>query len=346
MILAGDIGGSSARLAFFEIEGGRLRLAVQQTFPSREFKSLDDIVTSFVAAHQLKIEQACFGIAGPVRHGVVTTPNLAWVVDSRTLAAKLGLPAVKLINDLEANAWGIAALEPKDFVTLNEGAPDAEGNAAVISVGTGLGEAGLYWDGHAHHAFACEGGHADFAPRNDLESELLHYLRGEFDHVSYERILSGPGLRHVYDFLRDTGKGVEPAALTEEMRQADPSSVISRAGLEGRYEICVQALDLFVSFYGAEAGSLALKMMATGGVYVGGGVAPKIIEKLKGPAFMASFTGKGRMKPLMEAIPVRVIMNDKTALLGAGCYAARLAEAGADAQKHVTSLPPAKTRGH
>ena len=346
MILAGDIGGSSARLAFFEVEGGRLRLAAQQTFPSREFKSLDDIVTTFVGAHQLKIEQACFGIAGPVRHGVVQTPNLAWVVDSRTLAAKLGLPAVKLINDLEANAWGIAELEPKDFVTLNEGAPDAEGNAAVISVGTGLGEAGLYWDGHSHHAFACEGGHADFAPRNDLESELLHYLRNEFDHVSYERILSGPGLRHVYEFFRDTGKGVEPAALTEEMKHADPSFVISRAGLEGRYEICVKALDLFVSFYGAEAGSLALKMMATGGVYVGGGVAPKIIEKLKGPAFMASFTGKGRMKALMEAIPVRVIMNDQTALLGAGCYAARLAEAGSEAQLHATSLPPAKARGH
>ena len=161
-------------------------------------------------------------------------------------AAKLGLPAVKLINDLEANAWGIAELEPKDFVTLNEGAPDAEGNAAVISVGTGLGEAGLYWDGHSHHAFACEGGHADFAPRNDLESELLHYLRNEFDHVSYERSVSGPGLRHVYEFFRDTGKGVEPAALTEEMKHADPSFVISRVGLEGRYEICVKALELFV----------------------------------------------------------------------------------------------------
>ena len=322
MILAGDIGGTSARLAFFEVAAdGRLRLAAEQTYPSREYKSLDEIVTGFAAAHPLKPHHACFGIAGPVRNGTVTTPNLAWVVNSQTLAAKLGLPAVKLINDLEANAWGIAALRPGDLVTLNPGAPNAEGNAAVISVGTGLGEAGLYWDGEQHHAFACEGGH-----------------------VSYERVLSGPGLRNVYEFLRDTGRGEEPAALAEEMRQADPSVVISRAGREGRHALCVQALDLLVSFYGAEAGSLALKMMATGGVYVGGGVAPRIIEKLKGPAFMAAFTAKGRMKPLLEAMPVRVIMNDKTALLGAACYASRLASAGIRSRIQISTFPSAGQR--
>ena len=345
MILAGDIGGTSARLAFFEVAAdGRLRLAAEQTYPSREYKSLDEIVTGFAAAHPLKPHHACFGIAGPVRNGTVTTPNLAWVVNSQTLAAKLGLPEVKLINDLEANAWGIAALRPGDLVTLNPGAPNAEGNAAVISVGTGLGEAGLYWDGEQHHAFACEGGHADFAPRNDLEAELLLYLRAKFGHVSYERVLSGPGLRNVYEFLRDTGRGEEPAALAEEMRQADPSVVISRAGREGRHALCVQALDLLVSFYGAEAGSLALKMMATGGVYVGGGVAPRIIEKLKGPAFMAAFTAKGRMKPLLEAMPVRVIMNDKTALLGAACYASRLASAGIRSRIQISTFPSAGQR--
>jgi glucokinase len=255
----------------------------------------------------------------------VVTPNLPWVVDSAALAHDLNLPAVTLLNDLEANAYGIAALSPEDFVTLNIGTPAAEGNAAVISVGTGLGEAGLYWDGRSHHPFACEGGHADFAARDALEAELLLYLRAKGQHVSYERVLSGSGLQSIYAFLRDSGRAKETPAVAEEMRRADPAAVIANAGLQGRCELCVQALDLFVSAYGAEAGNLALKMMSAGGVFVGGGIAPKIIQKLKGPAFMAAFTAKGRMKPLLEAMPVRVIMQEKTALLGAARYAAQMA---------------------
>jgi len=322
MILAGDIGGTSTRLAIFEFEGvsGRPLPVIEQTFPSRKYAGLGEIATAFAAEHGLKVEGACFGIAGPVRDGRVVTPNLPWVVDAEQLARELGLPSVKLINDLEANAYGIAALEPGDFVTLNEGAKGAAGNCAVISVGTGLGEAGLYWDGKRHHPFPCEGGHADFSPRDELESELLRHLRvkfAEFGHVSYERILSGPGLREVYEFLRDVKGGEEPAWLREAMLKGDPSAAISNAGLQGRCELCVKALDRFVSFYGAEAGNLALKLMATGGVYVGGGIAPRIIAKLQGPLFMAAFTAKGRMRPLMEAMPIRVILKETTALLGA-----------------------------
>ena len=326
MILAGDIGGTSARLALFDSEGGRLQMVAEQTYPSRQYKGLEGIASAFAANHNTRIARACFGIAGPVRNGHVATPNLAWVVDAKSLAQDLGLKAVKLINDLEANAYGVAALGPEDFVTLNPGSANAQGNAAVISVGTGLGEAGLYWDGQAHHPFACEGGHADFAPRNELEAELLFYLQAKFDHVSFERVLSGPGLHSIYEFLRETGRGKEPAELGQELLRNDPSAVISRAGLEGRPALCVQALDLFVSFYGAEAGNLALKMMATGGVFLGGGIAPKILKKLQAPAFMAAFTAKGRMRPLLEAMPVRVILKETTALLGAARVAAQMTD--------------------
>jgi glucokinase len=307
-------------LALFEAPSGRPLSVVEQTYSSRKYAGLGEIATAFVAEHGVKVERACFGIAGPVQHGRVVTPNLPWVVDSGLLARELGLPTVKLINDLEANAYGIAALDAGDFVTLNGGAEGAAGNCAVISVGTGLGEAGMYWDGKTHHPFACEGGHADFSPRDELESELLHHVRAkfkEFGHVSYERILSGPGLREVYEFLRDIKGGQEPGWLREAMRQGDASAAISTAGLEARCELCVKALDMFVSFYGAEAGNLALKTMAIGGVYVGGGIAPRIIRKLQSPLFMAAFTAKGRMRPLMEAMPVRVIMKDTAALLGA-----------------------------
>lgn len=322
MILAGDIGGTKTTLAFFEVEGGRLKPVVEETFPSREHSGLEEIVGKFVASQKLPVQRACFGVAGPVKRGSSETPNLAWVVDARLLAGQLGLRTVRLVNDLEANAYGIAALEAKDFVLLNKGEPDAEGNAAIISAGTGLGEAGLYWDGQQHHPFASEGGHADFAPQSDLELELLRYLLRQFAHVSWERVLSGPGLLNIYKFLRDTGRGVEPAWLAEEMRQRDPSAAISRIAPEGRSTLCEEALHLFVSLYGAEAGNLALKVMATGGVFVGGGIAPKIIQKLQDSTFMAAFTAKGRMAPLLEAMPVRVILNDKTALLGAARVAA------------------------
>ena len=228
MILAGDIGGTNSRLASFEVVQGRVKSIVEETFPSRESASLDDIVRTFVSTHNLRVTHACFGIAGPIHRGRSEAINLAWVVDAQRLAQELGIPTVGLLNDLEANAYGAAALAPEDFVTLNEGAPDAEGNAAVIAAGTGLGEAGLYWDGKQHWPFASEGGHASFAPDDALQVELLQYLQQQFTHVSWERVLSGMGLYNIYTFLRDTQRGVEPPWLTEELRQGDRPAAIGR----------------------------------------------------------------------------------------------------------------------
>jgi len=324
MILAGDIGGTHARLAFFDVLNGHFNLVSASVFPSREYSGLDEIVAKFVKDSATRPQTACFGVAGPVRNGRVEASNLPWIIESKRLADELKLSRTFLINDLEANAWGIPALDPKDVVPLNRVKDNPRGNQAVISAGTGLGEAGMYWDGSQYQVFASEGGHGDFAPNNELEIELLRYLRVRFGHVSYERIISGPGLVNVYHFLRDTGRGTEPPWLTEEMATMDPAASISRAALEAKCPLCEQAVDLFVSIYGAEAGNLALKIMATGGIYLGGGIAPKMLAKLSGPLFMQAFVSKGRLQPLLEAIPVKVITNDGTALLGAArCAAAK-----------------------
>ncbi|MGB6946823.1 MAG: glucokinase [Bryobacteraceae bacterium] len=323
MILAGDIGGTNTRLAFFEGTPDRLQPVHIEIFPSPQFSGPAEIVRKFLGMHPLAVDAVCFGLPGAVVDERVEVTNLPWVVDARKMAADLGLASITLINDLFANAHGIALLEESDFVVLNPGVPNNTGNRALISAGTGLGEAGLYADGKgSYHPFPSEGGHVDFAPRNELEIDLLRYLMGRFEHVSYERVLSGPGLHNIYLFLREAGRGEEPPWLAEQIAQGDPSAAISKSALEGTSGICVQALDIFVSLYGAEAGNLALKMLATGGTYVGGGIAPKIIRKLSSTAFMKSFSAKGRIGGLLKDIPVRVITNDKTALLGAGRVAA------------------------
>ncbi|HZR56060.1 MAG TPA: glucokinase [Terriglobales bacterium] len=317
MILAGDIGGTHARLAFFDVLNGRYSLVTSSVFPSREYAGLDQIVTQFVDASPAHPTLACFGIAGPVTNGRVETSNLPWVIESKRLAAELNINQALLINDLEATAWGIGALSPSDVVALNEVKGQPIGNQAVIAAGTGLGEAGMYWDGVNHHVFASEGGHGDFAPQNDLEVELFRYLHARFGHVSYERILSGPGLVNVYHFLRDTNRGTEPKWLLEEMLHSDPAAVISKAALAGTCPLSEHTLDLFISVYGAEAGNLALKYKATGGVFLAGGIAPKLLPKLTSSLFMKAFLDKGRMQHLMESMPVSVITNDSLALLGA-----------------------------
>lgn len=317
MILAGDIGGTHARLAFFDASNGHFRMVSSSVFPSREYSGLDQIVAKFVSTSKLSPDKACFGIAGPVRNGRVEASNLPWVIEGKRLAEELKLKKAVLINDLEANAWGIGTLNPEDVVALNQVPGNAVGNQVVIAAGTGLGEAGMYWDGTQHHIFASEGGHSDFAPRNDLELELFRYLRARFGHVSYERIVSGPGLVNVFLFLRDSGRGKPPQWLTDEMANSDPAAAISHAAIDGKCALSEQAVDLFISIFGAEAGNLALKVMAMGGVYLGGGIAPKMLPKLTGPLFMQSFIAKGRMQDLMEAMPVRVIMNDQAALQGA-----------------------------
>jgi glucokinase len=317
MILAGDIGGTNTRLAWCEIEGERIATRRIEVYPSRRYDSLHDIVQSFVDAHPEKVENACFGVAGPVRGGKARISNLPWEVDSEKLAELLELDDVILANDLEATAYGIASLEPDDFAILNEGTPDPSGNEALIAAGTGLGEAGLHWEGDYHRPFATEGGHADFAPRTELESELLFFLKREYGRVSYERVLSGPGLFNIYRFLRDSGRADEPPWLGRAIHEVDPSPVIATHGLAGETEICVRALDLFVSIYGAEAGNLALKLLATAGLYVGGGIAPKILPKLLQGRFFEAFVAKGRMAEMLSKVPLRVIKNDHCALLGA-----------------------------
>jgi glucokinase len=324
MILAGDIGGTNARLAYFQARNGNLQLVSERVFPSREHSEFGEIVTQFLSGSDTRPEAACFGIAGPVRDGRVETSNLPWVIEQARLAKEIHLPQTLLINDLEANAWGIGALAQTDLVPLNKPEGTVIGNQAVIAPGTGLGEAGLFWDGARHHVFACEGGHTDFAPQGELQIELLRFLTARFGHVSYERILSGPGLLNAYEFLRETGRGKESTELALAMKQGDPSAAISRAALGGTDRLAEQAMDLFVAVYGAEASNLALKTMATGGLFLGGGISPKILPKLTGPAFMQAFLAKGRMRPLIEAMPVYVITNDKAGLLGAArCAAVR-----------------------
>lgn len=323
MILAGDIGATRTRMAAFQAEGNKLELVVDKTYKSQEHGGLQEVVSAFVKTEGIPVHSACFGVAGPVRGVRSKISNLPWTIDSRDLSAQLRLPSVGLINDLEAYAYGIDALESKDFVTLSEGlGEDAEGNRVVISARTGLGVAGLYWDGFRHHPFPCEGGHSDFAPKNDLEAELAQYLRKKYEHVSCERILSGPGLKNIYEFLRDTGKAEEPEWLKQQMSQApDQPALISQLALEKNVAICDQVLNIFVGVYGSETGNCALNFLATGGVFVGGSIAAKIVPRMQEPIFMNSFLNKGRMRSLLADMPVKIVVNDNCGITGAARYA-------------------------
>jgi len=318
LVLAGDVGGTSTRLAYFEADAQGLVVLAEARYLSREHSSLVEIVRRFAMQYGQVAERACFGIAGPILEGRVRTPNLPWNIESSELAEALGLSQVRLINDLEANTYGIAALEEKDLLTLNPGTTDPAGTIAVVSAGTGLGESLAYWDGNAHRPLPSEAGHADFAARNALEAELLLYLQSKHGRVSYERVLSGPGLLDIYRFLRDKRYFQEDEAIITAMNAGDAPAVITRAALDGSCPMCGKALDIFVAVYGAEAGNAALRFLATGGVYLGGGIAPKISERLLGAPFMVAFTAKGRLSSLVQSIPVHVILNERTALLGAG----------------------------
>ena len=325
-VLAGDIGGTKTRLGVFDVHGTRLEIVTERSYPSSRYSGLENIVQNFLDGSGADCRQACFGIAGPVQRGRAQATNLPWIVEEQTIAELFGFEHVALINDLEANAWGIGALRKNDFWTLNAGSPAAGGNACIISAGTGLGEAGLYWDGQRHWPFACEGGHTNFSPSNDLEIALLEYLRKRFGRASWERVLSGTGLANVHDFLRSHRAVPAPSWLRNQLSSGDAAAIISRTALKNRDTLCVEALDLFIHLYGVEAGNHALKIMATGGVYLGGGIAPKNLERFKGPLFMQGFLDKGRMKPLLEAMPVKIITNDRTALYGPALYLAAVKE--------------------
>jgi glucokinase len=326
MILAGDVGGTNTRLALArQDDAEQLEFVVEEIFPSTEYQGVDEIAKEFLSRQEERPQAACLAVAGPVNEGRCQPVNLPWVVDERELSELLGIDRLVVINDLEANAYGIACLTEDDIDTINEGVPNAKGNIAVVSPGTGLGEAGMYWDGRRHHPFATEGGHTEFAPRNKLEIEFLEYLMQIYtDHVSPERVVSGPGFMHIYEFLRDTGRGEEPNWLTEQIRDPhnDPAVCVTKAALAGRSPLCEQTLDLFIELLGVEAGSMALKVMARGGVWLGGGIIVKILDRVKSTDhFMKGFTNKGRVDYIMHQMPVRAILNDKTALLGAARHA-------------------------
>lgn len=321
MILAGEIGATRTRLAAFQKDGSRLQMVVEKTYMSQEHSGLSEIITAFIMTEGIGVHQACFGVAGPVRRGRCQVLNLGWIIDARELAKQLKLDAVGMLNDLEAYAYGVDGLDSKDLVTLNEGSEDAEGNRAVISARTGLGVAGLYWDGFRHHPFACEGGHTDFGPRDVLETELLAYLQIKYGRISYERIVSGLGIKNIYDFLRDARKAEEPQWLKDQMAAApDAPALISRLAAEGKAAICDQTMKMFVSIYGAQTGNVALAFMATGGIFLGGSVAAKNLSLMKNPIFMQSYLDKGRMASLLKEMPITIVLNDDAGLIGAARY--------------------------
>jgi glucokinase len=321
--LAGDIGGTKTRLAVIEVNGTQVRIERETDYPSDGIASFEDVLADFLAGAPVPA-CAALGIAGPVRGRAARATNLSWYVEADALQRRFGFRHCALLNDLEAIAYGLPALGADDLPMLQQGEPDARGNAAVIAAGTGLGEAGLYWDGQRHHPFATEGGHSSFCPQSELEMDLLRYMQGRYGHVSWDRVVSGRGLPDLHDFLRIRRQSPVPGWLAQEMRGGDAAAAISRAALGGSDDICVETLELFVHLYGAEAGNLALKTMSLGGMYVGGGIAPKILPLLRRGSFVAAFLGNGRMRHLLEAVPVRVILNDRAALYGPALYAARL----------------------
>jgi len=324
MIIAGDIGGTKTVLALYERTTEGLHQKLERTFASASYGALETILTEFLKDYpNVELESACFGIPGAIIEGRAHPTNLTWNV-SETALEELLKCRVRLLNDLQTTAFGVRYLSPQELEILNRGAlPRRKGNIAVIAAGTGLGEAFLCWDGSQHHPMASEGGHADFAPRNDREVDLLRYLQKQFGrHVSNERVLSGPGIHNIYGFLRDTGFAAEPQWLKDELAAGgDPSAIISEAGVAGKSELCVEALNMFASIYGAEAGNLALRCLALGGVYVAGGIAPKLLDVLRNGRFMEAFAEKGRMSGVLKTIEVSVALNPHAPLIGAAHFA-------------------------
>ncbi len=319
-ILCGDIGGTKTRLAIFDLGDKFLNPVAEETYSSQKYASLSKIATEFINNFGIPISNAVFGVAGPVLELSCNTTNLPWRIDAQQMEHELGISTIHLMNDLEATAWGIAALDNDDFSTLQKGSESSNGNRAIIAAGTGLGQAGMFWDGKKHIPFASEGGHCDFAPGNELEYALLAYLQHNKRRVCWEDILSGPGLTTIYSFLLKYNHTPQPKWFRDKLEKGDSAAIISDLAKDRRDPLCAEALELFIHLYGAEAGNQALKLMATGGVYIGGGIAPKIFEWLKQPAFIEAFCNKGKMRELMESIPVRVILNDRAALYGPAIY--------------------------
>ena len=347
-VLAGDIGGTKTNLALYALEGGdTLRLVRESSFPSAQYAGLEDVIADFFAREvspeprsftgevspepplrsretDVVIAAGAFGIAGPVLDGRVEATNLPWTVDASDIRQAIGGGQVRLMNDLEATAYGALFLPADEILTLNAGKP-RRGNCAVIAAGTGLGQAFLFWDGQDYRPVATEGGHVDFSPRNDTEVALLHFLRKQHNgRVSYERVLSGPGLVSIFNFLHQVLQRPVAETLRARLHAEDAAAVIGEAGVTGSCRTCAEAVDLFVSLYGAQAGNLALTVMSVGGVYIGGGIVTKLLPKMTAGGFMRSFTDKGRFSQLLRDMPVRIILNPKAAQVGAAHSAIRM----------------------
>lgn len=324
LVLAGDVGGTKTLLQLAAVRDDAIRPIREARFDSAAYPDFDSLLGEFMRAAASPLAAACFGVAGPIHGQSAKITNLGWTINAGAVGAEFGIANVRLINDFTAVGCGIEALHEDDVTALQEGVPELHGTRAVLGAGTGLGEGILVWQGDHYQALPSEGGHVDFAPADEVQDGLLRYLRPLFGHVSYERILSGDGLVKIFEYLTGSGRATATAALRQAMLERDPAAAISEFGLDGRDPAAVRALDLFVAIYGAQAGNLALTTLARGGVYVAGGIAPKIMAKLKGGGFVHAFNDKGRFSGLMQSIPVRVVMNPQVGLLGAALVASRL----------------------
>lgn len=322
-VLAGDIGGTSARLAIVDVDDDGVRVLQTQRFASQDFPRLAPIVRAFLTNVAEMPSRACFAIACPVLDGKCSGTNLTWDIDVRALREAIGIPGTQVINDLHAIGHGLRRLGPADLAPLQVGEPDERGVVAVIGAGTGLGEAFVTQRGDTYEVHSSEGGHTSFSAQSDLEWGLQRWLAKRFGHVSYERIVSGPGLVNIYQYLRESGEAEEQVSVRSEMERADPAAVISRLALSGTDRLSERALDVFVSVYGAKAGNFALTVMATAGTYIAGGIAPRIASKLRDGAFMTAFRNKGRLSDVLARIPVNIVTNPHVGLIGAAMVAVR-----------------------
>ncbi len=319
-ILAADVGGTKTALALFHKHTGTLTLLKEAEYSSKKFGAMADFIRHFMEESPMP-ERLSIAFAGPVLHGRAKATNLSWSVDIKALGQELGIPETFLLNDLEASAYGIAFLTPEDFRVVHPVTAPMEGNVAIIAPGTGLGEAGMYWDGSKLHPFATEGGHTDFSPRSPFDWELLHHLQKIYGHVSWERLISGPGIHQIYLFLRDVKGFKEPDGMPKQMELLDPAAAIA-LGAKQDCALCVETLNLFVKYLAVEASNLALKLKSTGGIFIGGGIPPKIWNDDLQEVFLQSFFEVGRLRALMESSPVYLIKNPKTVLYGAAHYGA------------------------
>jgi glucokinase len=320
-IVAGDIGGTSARLALYDFSGRTPRLVARRTYASRDHAGVEPVLTAFMAEAGMRPDAIALGVAGPVRDGVCHTTNLPWVISAELVSIATGVARVSLLNDMEAAAWGVDAVEDDQRVVLHRGRPGVRANQSVVAAGTGFGEAGRVWTGDRYLPFASEGGHADFAPADEIGYAFHRWMAQRHRHVSWDRVVSGSGLVSLHDFLRDRTGGRAPDWLADELASGDPAAAIARAGLERTDAVCDEALGRFVRLFAAEASNHALKLMALGGVYITGGIAPKILPRLKEGAFVEAFLDKGRMRPVVADMPVTVIIDGDVALKGAALCA-------------------------